>query len=136
MARDEVGGQAVELGRALRGDRPQIRPDVAVEVLADDDELVAQLLDARAGRVVFVDAGEAEVAQRALDVVLRFRVGPADVERVSASYTPRFSDSSVPNALIFCDTCSAACRTFSSGWTAWISPACDPTASSSSRTSS
>jgi hypothetical protein len=50
--------------------------------LSDEHQLVAQLLNAFARRLVFVDAGEPEVAQGALHVVLRFRIRAADVEAV------------------------------------------------------
>ena len=123
---DEVGGQAVELGGAGRRHRPEIGPDVAIEVLADEHELVAQRLDALARRLVLVDAGQPEVAQRprAGSTAFRRRRGWRRAP-LSASNTPRFSDSSVANALAFCETFSAVCRMRSSGCTLCTSCACD-----------
>ena len=79
---DVIGGQAVEFGCAGGRDGPEIGPDVPVEVLPDEHQLVAERLDALARRLVLVHAGEPEVAQRPPQVVPRFRVRGLGVETV------------------------------------------------------
>ena len=69
MAVDEVLRQSLEVGRAVEHHRGRIAADVAVELLAELDLLLAQRLDLPAGRIVLVDAREPEVAQRGAEVV-------------------------------------------------------------------
>ena len=80
MPRDVVGREALELRRAFRHDCPKVGPNVPIELLSDDDELVAQGLDALTGRLVLVDAGQPEVAKGALDVVPRLGIGVMEVD--------------------------------------------------------
>jgi len=78
VAVDEVLGRALELRRRAR-DRRCVLTDVAAELLADRDELLLDLLDPRPGRLVLVHAAQAEIAERALDVVLGLRVGAGEI---------------------------------------------------------
>ena len=75
----EVVGQAVELGRVDR-QRAHVVFDVLAELLADLEQLLAQLAHARARRVVLVDAGAAQIAQRLVHVIFRGGVGRIDVD--------------------------------------------------------
>ena len=81
MPGHEISRQPVQFGRIPGDDLAQIRTDVAAEILADDRQLVVQLLNTLSGRFVFVDAGEPEVAKRPLHVMPGFGVHVAHVER-------------------------------------------------------
>jgi hypothetical protein len=81
---DEVLRQPVQLGhRALH--RALVLADVAAELLADEHQLFLELLELLARGVVLVHAGEPEVAQRLLDVVLGLGVGEVMSMATSAS---------------------------------------------------
>ena len=75
MRGDDVGRQTGERARAFgQHDLASAGDDVALELLADRDELLLQRPQSRARRIVAIDAAAAEVAQRAREQVPR-RVG-------------------------------------------------------------
>ena len=80
VSRDIVVRQTGELRGGADLHRPDVVADVAVELLADHDQLLAEGLDPRAGGRVSVHAGQAEVAQNAADVVPGHRVGTAEID--------------------------------------------------------
>ena len=81
MPRDVVAGQALEV-RRIGLDAAPVLADVAVEGLADFDQLVAQRLNTFARRLVPVDAGQAEVAKQPLHVIRGLGIGGRHVKRL------------------------------------------------------
>jgi hypothetical protein len=73
MLQDVIGGQAIEL-RGRRRDGAMIVVDVALEGGYLLGQFIVQLLEARAGRGIFIDTGESEGKQLTLEIVARGRV--------------------------------------------------------------
>ena len=124
MTGDEVGRQAVELLRARDGESAPALADVPQVLGHEHRQLVAQPFETRARGLGTIDAEPAQIAQRALDVVARFRrrrrrgEGPVarGTRRDAARSRPRARRPSVRAR-------SPALRIASSGCTAAINPA-------------
>ncbi len=81
MSRDIVARQTFELPR-VGLDGSQIGTDVSIECLPQLGQLITKRLNPLPRGLVLVDAGQFEVAQQPLDVVLGLKVGGADIEGV------------------------------------------------------
>ena len=80
VRRDPVVGQAGEL-LGSHPDAPHVLADVLAELLAQQDGSLGELAQPRPRRLVAVDAGAAEVAQRALEHAGRVGVEATAVDR-------------------------------------------------------
>jgi hypothetical protein len=118
MRAHEIRGKPLEVG-GLHFQREDALAEVAVELLAQLDEVIVEFTDAAARGFVAVDAREAKAQQRALEVITGRRVQPRGLDRRKCLIGAAVEGYSVETAETSCTQVSAASLTGLSGWTSF-----------------